>query len=84
MIKRIVLIAALVLALSPLGAAYAQIAASIVTNVTSDATMRASAEAVHSATQNALNSGKKTEAIKTGDIKAPAKNTEVAVKKSTN
>ena len=71
--KRIALIAALVLALSPLGPAYAQIAASIVTNVTSDATIRASAEAVHSATQNALNSGKKTEAIKTGNIKAPAK-----------
>lgn len=75
MIKRIALIAALVLALSPLGAAYAQIAASIVTNVTFDATMRASAEVVHSATQNALNSGKKTEAIKTGNIKAPAKKT---------
>ena len=75
MIKRIALIAALVLALSPLGPAYAQIAASIVTNVTFDATMRASAEAVHSATQNALNSVKKTEAIKTGNIKAPAKKT---------
>ena len=75
MIKRIALIAALVLALSPLGPAYAQIAASIVTNVTFDATMRASAEAVHSATQKALNSGKKTEAIKTGNIKAPAKKT---------
>ena len=75
MIKRIALIAALVLALSPLGAAYAQIAASIVTNVTSDATIRASAEAVHSATQSALNSGKKPEAIKTGNIKAPAKKT---------
>ena len=75
MIKRIALIAALVLALSPLGATYAQIAAFIVTNVTFDATMRASAEAVHSATQKALNSGKKTEAIKTGNIKAPAKKT---------
>jgi len=84
MMKRIAVISALVFALSPLGAAYAQIATSIVTNVTSDTAIRASTEAVRSATQNALNSDEKLEVIKTGVINAPAKKVEVAVKKSTN
>lgn len=82
--KRIALTSALLLALSPMGAAYAQIAASIVTNATSDATLRTVTEAVRSATQNALKSDQKVEAIKPGDIKAHAKKPEVAVKKSSN
>ena len=46
MIKPIAVISALSFALSPISAVYAQSAASVVTNATSDATIRAVTEAV--------------------------------------
>ena len=73
MIKLIVLMSALVLAMSPFGVANAQNAKAVVSGATSDATSRIVSEAVSGATQDALKAGQIKKVAGNAKMKAQAK-----------